>query len=307
MATDAVLKEFIFVQMYFYESEDQIATMNQEFQIIADIFAPVNVIAEQSVISEKVAGNTTRISRRNQRYNILPNTTEPMKGAYRINTVVIPYIPTNDEDIRKINLVIRKLGHNPEWFMIGDVEDLEKEYNILSTKLRSSIYPYQLWLWIKYIQEKRSILASVSSNNERTSVKKAIDSALQNIKEIYVDPIYPQCIETIRTLGRNNPVEEYVRLQPEMEEQFSMCYKDFMLQVYIAVKAGGFGRTSEKVKAMITNMYKGLGIPSGEMMEIIQSMREGAAQERFRETEVDPLWNPTPTLYFRIYHQSTEI
>lgn len=289
-------KEFVFVQMYFYETEAQERTMMNDFNEITEIYAPVNVINEHGVFNPKnTPTNTHKSSVRTRQLNILPNTTAPISGMYRINTVVVPYDSTNEDEVRKINLMIRRLGHAAEWFMMGDAEDMEKEYNTIPATLKASIYPYQLWMWIKYIQEKRQLLASLTDNTDRNQVKRAIETALQNIKDIYVDPIYPGCVEEFIQFAKNTPEHNFAKTQPEFQDHFRTCYKDFMLQVYIAVKAEGFGRTSNTIKTMIANMYEGLGIPSGEIMEIIKSMREGAAQERFRETEVDPLWNPIPT------------
>jgi hypothetical protein len=288
MDTVAVQKEFVFIQMYIYESEEQVANMNKDFQIVMDIFAPVNVIAEQGVLTGKESTNTTRVSKRIHQYNILPNTTPPIVGAYRINTVVVPYNSTNDEDIRKVNLLIRKLGYIGEWIMFGDAEDVEKEYNIVPNTLRTTIYPYQLWMWMKYIQEKRDLLASVSSNSERASVQKAIDSALQNIKDIYVDPIYPQCTETIRTMIQTTPEEKYGGLTTDLGAHFSACYKDYLLQVYIAIKAKGLGRKSKEIINMVKTMYEELGMPSANLMDLVQSRREVAGLQRFPEPSTEP-------------------
>lgn len=284
----SVKKEFVFIQMYLYESEEQVANMNKDLQEIAEIYTPVNVVNEYGVFPPKNS-SSTRTSSRNRKYNILPNITEPVTHTYRINTVVVPYDTTNEDDIRNINLLIRKLGHTAEWFMIGDTEDIEKDYDILSDTLKQNIYPYQLWVWIKYIQDKRNLMSSVSSNSERKEVRRSIDSALQNIKDIYINPIYPRCIEEFQQLFRNKSEEEYVTMQTNLNDRLRICYKDFMLQVYIAIKAEGIGRTSEQITNMITEMYQGLGLASGEIMDIIQNRREAAESRRFQVPEYDPL------------------
>lgn len=273
------------MQMYIYESEQQATSMHRDFQHIADIFAPVNVITEHASLNGKEA---VRASHRNHQYNILPNTTPQMKGAYRINTVIVPYNPMNEDDIHKINLLVRRLGYIGEWIIFGDTEDIEKEYNVVSSPLKTTIYPYQLWLWLKYIQEKRDLLASVSSNSERASVQKAIDSALQNIKEIYVDPIYPQCAETILTFIQTTPEEKYVGLTTDLGTNFFACYKDYLLQVYIAIKARGLGRKSKEIMDMVKTMYEELGMPSANLMDLVQSRREVAGLQRFPEPSTEP-------------------
>ncbi len=275
--------------MYIYESKQQETRMMKDFQEIVDIYAPVNVINEHGVFRLKNTSVDVTTSTRSRPYNILPNTTRPIQGQYRINTVVVPYDSAKEEDIHKINRLIRRLGHMAEWFMLGDAEDMEKEYNTIPSTLKASIYPYQVWVWIKYIQEKRQLLASVSSNSERNEVKRAIDTAVQNIKDNYKTAIYPGCTTPIVAMAQNGN-NSIINKQTEFNNHFRVCYKDFMIQLYIAIYAEGLDRTSKPVQDMIKTMKDNLENPAEEFMEAIELEREKAKERRY-QTYTAPLEN----------------